>query len=390
MKRFYPFRNALVRFGMGGMDAIGDLLRKVGFFGFSPGRSEGAAFRRVVMIRLDHIGDGLLTLPALMAARRVFPNAHITLVAAPWAEDLVRPLGCVDEVVTFRAPWFERKNPSKFSWAALRELTKILREGSFDLGIDFRGDLRHLVAMQRAGIPTRVGFGTTGGGFLLTEELQSDPSRHEVESDLEPLRLFESALVAPSLPAIPVSPQTEEVLDGLLRKTGMAWDQRPVVIQFAAGYPSKDWGDDRFAELLVRLAGRGQGSVLVGSLKDRERAEQLVSRVGTGVVSLCGETGLLELAALLQRSRLYIGLDSGPSHLAVAMGTPSVLLYGDVNDLKRWGPWIKGREEKVRVLRGEASCGECGLSDCPRPKHDCFEILTPSMVWEEVEKILSI
>lgn len=388
MRRPYPFRNPGLRALVKAVDFFGDLFERAVSRGVRPPLRRGADYRRVVLIRLDHIGDGLFTLPSLVAARDVFPNAHITLVAGSWAEDLVRPLGCVDDIKVFRAPWFERSGNTRLSFPALQDLTGILREGAYELAIDFRGDARHLLAMKAAQVPDRVGYGTTGFGFLLTHELQADPFRHEVESAVECLRPFQKDLVASPLPEIPVSPDSEMRVDALLKDAGIPSGDRLMVIQFAAGYPSKDWGDDLFADLLKTITNLGNRAVLVGVPKDYSRAEKIAQQTGIGVSNLCGQTDLGDLVTLLKRAAVYIGLDSGPSHLAVAMGTPSVLLYGDVNDLRRWGPWTLGRENRVRLFHQQVPCGPCGLADCPKPDHGCLNSLMPLEVSRAVKMMM--
>jgi ADP-heptose:LPS heptosyltransferase len=373
---------------MGVLDAVGDSLRKAGFFGPSVLPKDGKAFRRVVLLRLDHIGDGLFTLPALRAARHVFPNAHMTLLAAPWAVELAQPLHFVDAVKPFRAPWFERGKTQESTRQALNRLSQMLKDGSYDLAIDFRGDARHILAMYLSGIPTRIGYGATGGGCLLTKELLLVPTRHEVESNLDLLRVFQPSLGAYSMPSLPASPDAVDRIEALYRQEGWPWKTRLVLLQFAAGYPSKDWGDQRFAELATQLMRKGHSVALVGSEKERARGEAILKSAGKGLVNWCGKTRLGDLTAMFVKAGLYVGLDSGPSHLALAMKTPSVLLYGDVNDVRRWGPWTKGREERTRVFHGTAPCGPCGRAKCNQSKHDCMQKPTVAQVVRTAEKLM--
>lgn len=386
--RPYPFKSPLKRWGMGCADVLGGGLRSLGFLGAFPRPSEGKNYRNVALIRLDHIGDLMFTLPALRAARRVFPNARLTLWAAPWAEDLVRPLRLVDEVKTFHAPWFERAGSPEGPRSAVGRFASLLSRGNYDLAVDFRGDFRHLLAAYRSGIRERVGYGNTGGGYLLTGEPAWDPSRHEVENGLELLRLFDPSLATYSMPSLTSGTESVDRIEALFRLAGWSWDLRPIVAQFAAGYPSKDWGDKKFAEALCRLADRGHRVALIGGEKDRARGDALVGLLGKKAVNWCGKTRLGDLPVLLGKALLYIGLDSGPSHMAVAMKTPSVLIYGRINDLGRWGPWTRGREERVRVIAGSAACGPCGQDRCPRPRQECLEDLPVGKVVRAARELL--
>jgi len=371
---------------MGLVDFLGYGLKRL-YGGGSPRLMPAEEYRRVLLIRLDHLGDGVFTLPALEAARRVFPKARITLLGGPWAESLVQPGAWVDEVKSFQAPWFDRRRPRKFNLSAFSGIKGWMRDQKFEIGIDFRGDLRHLLWMKTAGVPVRIGYGGTGGGFLLTHEAPLDRTRHEVESNLQLLRFFQPDLAPVATPDLFVPPEAEGRVRSLLEREGVDPLKPLVVLQVTAGYPSKEWDKEKFVGLIQKLSGEGFEVAVLGAPEDRERVGCIVRNSGNQARDLSGKTNLGELAALLKRAFVYVGLDSGPSHLAVALKKPCVLIYSGVNDPRRWGPWSLGREDRVRLLQFDVFCSPCGLPVCPR-NHECLEPIGVEQVMGAVRDLL--
>jgi heptosyltransferase-3 len=137
--------------------------------------------------------------------------------------------------------------------------------------------------------------------------------------------------------------------------------------------------------LMNRLSSEGDEVAVIGAPEDKERVGVGLRELGRKVHDLSGKTNLNELAALLKRAAVFVGPDSGPAHLAVALRTPSVLIYSGVNDLRRWGPWTLGREDRVRLFHYGVSCSPCGLPVCPTQK----ECLAPIGVREVFEAVQS-
>ncbi len=377
----YVYKRKLVKLLVGLFDLLGYALKSA-FAGFQkqPSLKSPKLYKNILLIRLDHMGDGLFILPALREARRLFPKARITLLAGPWASSFVRKGKWVDEVKLFRAPWFDRPVPRNFAWSAFWEIQKWMKEQAFEIGFDFRGDLRHIFWMAFSGIPLRLGYGGMGAGFLLTHEQALNPSRHEVERNLDLLRFFNSDLKAGSFEVMAVSPGVQKKVDDLLARNGVRKGMGLVIFQVTAGYSSKEWAPEKFVELIEKVTKKPNLKVVViGAGEDVEKIVKITSLVKGSILNFCGKTSLEELAALLLRAKAYVGLDSGPAHLAVALGTPSVLIYSGVNDLRRWGPWTLGRENKVRVLHCDVPCSPCSLSACNR-KHECLEPIQPGDV----------
>ncbi|GEM_PF-3305140 len=344
-------------------ETLGGLFAACGGWGPKPKPSEGKSYRRVAFLLPDSFDEMWFDLPALRAARRVFPNARLTAWVDAWAEDWVRSLPGMDEVVPLRPSGAASAGGDlRVDWAALPDR---LRGGGYDLVVCFRGGSEAARAMFRSGIPERVGSSGRGGGYLLTASVKPDSLRHEAEEALEILRLFDPALTDYAMPSIPASPEALDRIESLYHLSGWAWVTRPIILQFAGGTPGGEWGDDRFRETMRRLTDRGHKVALVGSERDRPRGDRLALGFDGKVVNWCGRLRFSDLPALFGKALLHIGQESGWSHMALAMRTPAVVLFGPSVDPGRKGPWIRGRDLRVRLFWGPAPYPLFGETERP-------------------------
>jgi ADP-heptose:LPS heptosyltransferase len=329
---------------------------------------------RVAVLRFDHLGDLLMSFPALAALRKALPKARIELFVGPWNEELARLCPSVDAVRVVDVPWF-RRPVGPCHPLGLLKLAWRLRHGRYDLGIELRGDLRQLLALRLAGVPQRLGHTLSHGKFLLTSSADWAP-RHEVEQNLELLRqgglagVPKPGLAAPSL-AVP--PKARAAARALLAKQRL----KPgfLALHPSAGGPSRLWPEEHWVELLRGLPA-GPGLALLGTGAERPRLEDLRRRSGRADVAvLAGDTSVAVLAGLLGLAGGLVGLNSGPGHLAGAVGTPVLSLFSGANDPARWGP----RGPQVRVMTVPVPCSPCELAVCPFD-NACMRFLSPAAV----------
>ena len=297
---------------------------------------------RILYIRTDRLGETLLTLPALAAVRQAFPGSRLTFLAHPALAGLLRGWPVLDEVVEDRSDgrlaWWRRAG-----WLAER-----LRPLRCDAAIVSNPKKELHLAVWLAGIPIRIGYDRKWA-WTLNRRLSDDKAlgeRHEVEYNLELVRLL--GVPAASVPPVrlPIAPADAAALLDLLAARGVGASDVVVAAHPWTSNPKKQWPLDRFAEVIRRLQRLPNVVVvLVGGPEEQAGAGPLLGMVAGRAVNLVGRLSLRGLAACLSRARVLVSNDSGPVHVAAAVGTPTVVLFGTIDPAagpRRWGPWGDG------------------------------------------------
>jgi heptosyltransferase-2/heptosyltransferase-3 len=359
-----------------------------------PRRAVAASPRNVLLIRPDHLGDLLLLTPALGALRRALPDARITLLVGPWSADVVRGASYVDDVLTCPFPGFERRPKESLlaPYRLLADEAARLRPGGFDTAVVLRFDhwWGAWLAAQ-AGIPRRVGYDLPETRPFLTEALAYAPDRHETLQNLRLLRAVAPGVEPDLGPAsYPVAEADRAWADIWLAEQRKQPGAPLVAVHPGAGAAVKQWPAERWAAVARRLIQAcGAEVVVTGGPGERALADAFNSALGLPALDAAGKTTLGQLAALLGRCDLVLGSDSGPLHLAVAVGAPTVHLYGPV-DAARFGPW--GRPEHHAVLCTGWPCAPCNRLDWAPEEiaaHACMAEIAEEPVWQAALRILS-
>ena len=333
---------------------------------------------RILLVKLSSFGDVLHALPFLEALRAAYPDARITwLVEAAYAP-LLTGHPALDEV--WVAP---RLRPGEFlsgpNPARLRTLLKQLRAQPIDLVVDVQGLLKSAIWVALAKSPRKVGYDRTRelSYLALTERVPPfDPEAHAVRRYLN---------LAHYLGAPPAPPRFRLNLDAAVDISALlpAADDRPlVVLHPGARWATKLWPAESWARLAAHLHGRGLQVAITGSAADQELVASIIELTQTPIINLAGRTSLAELAGVLRRARLAVTTDTGAMHLAAALGTPLVALFGPTAPW-RTGPFGEGHQ----VVRQDLACSPCFQRRCPAPR--CLSDLTPDLVAAACEKILS-
>jgi lipopolysaccharide heptosyltransferase II len=344
--------------------------------------------KTILLIQLDHLGDAVISTVMFPRLRRRYPGASIEVLAGPWNREVFEAMPEVDRVHVCRANRFARNG--RLGWMLSTVLWGIrLRRRRVDLGIDVRGEFPHAMILWLCGALRRLGWSSGGGGFLLTDSPQFVADRPEVESRLA--LLAELGIPAhekeeTARPAFRPSDEARrrvgrwlaEVREGEMEPAGPR-----IVVHVGAGTPAKRWPVEHWRGLVGGLVGRlGAQVVLVGDASDGAVARAILGpRPWPAVADWTGRLSLAELAALLERADLFVGGDSGPAHLAAAVGTPGVVLFSGTNRARQWQP----RGENVRVLRHPVPCSPCHRQSCPWREHPCMRGLMPWQVAAAVE-----
>ncbi len=327
---------------------------------------------RILLVRPDHLGDVLLTLPAATALRRLLPAAHIRfLVPEPVG---AVPRHCPDIDATYTLPFPPLTRPfDPGGWAGIVAQAAGDLRGRFDLAILPRPDDPWSGALvAAAGIPIRLGYDSPRTRPHLTAALPEPGGCHVVVLALNLAAAAAAALGVPAAMAtevrepprfVPTAAEETEART-VLAQTALESDGRPVVLHPGSGWPLKNWPAQRWGELAAALRQRyGVLPLVTGSQAERDLVAAVVDAGAGWAAGLAGRLSLGGLAALYRRARLVIATDSGPLHLATAVGTPVVGLYGPAG-AQQFGPWCPPR--RSRTVRVQLPCSPCGtLSDPP-------------------------
>ena len=331
-------------------------------------------YRRILFIKPSSLGDIVHALPTLAALRHRFPQAHIAwLVKRQWAE-LVERVEGLDRV------W--AVGPGVAGW--LSEVPR-LRAEKFDLAVDLQGLFRSACMARLAGCPVRVGFanGREGSSLFYTRQVAvPTPEMHAVDRYL----LVADALGAAKQTTLQfrfrVSPADREQVAEVLGRVGIGAGAPWIAMNVSARWPTKRWPVESFAAVADRLCEESMGPVvLIGGPDDRVDAQAVTAL--TKKSSMKDATGLTPLGllpALLQSASLLLTNDSGPMHVAAAVGTPVIALFGPTS-AARTGPYGKNH----RVLARQLPCSPCFSRRCRNPiERECLTGIAPAEVVEAV------
>lgn len=324
---------------------------------------------RILVKGVNWLGDAVMTLPAIKGLRSLFPAARISVLTKDNLADLYRGVSFVDETI----PEGDR------GLAGMMRLTRRIQEGAFDTAVVFPASFRSALLIYLGGVPERIGFAKEGRSPLLTKAMRRDPDllrRHRVEYFMRLLEPF-GAVPRPTAPR--VDPTYED----------RAWAARTieerlpgkgplVAIHPGATYGNaKRWYPDRFAAVGARLSKeRGARLAVIGGKAEIDVATEVARGIGAAATSFAGETSLLRLAALLERASVLVTNDTGPMHLAAAVGTPTVAVFGPTDPVT-----TRPYGDRHTVVRHAVECSPCLLRECPID-HRCMTRIPADEVYE--------
>ena len=301
---------------------------------------------KILVIRVDHIGDVVNATAVFRPLREAYPEAIIDFMVPSWAKELVLANPYVNKIIDFDPPWFDRR---KNSFATFLEhvklMTNIIKRGKYDVCIDLRGDIRHILCMFFAKVKWRISYGITGGGFLLTDLVKYETSKHEIDKNIELFRPIGVRAFEPKT-LVSIDGNIEGKYEGLIKKLSIL---KPyVIIHPVPGDKNKFWNELGFAEISDYIIEQlGLDVIMIGSGGDKATLEGISVFTKKTFINAAGKTSMSSLAALIAKSEMFIGVDSGPSHIAGTFKVPSILIFSGGNDPKVWAP--KGQKIVIVV-----------------------------------------
>jgi len=364
---------------------------------------------RILLVRPDHLGDLLLTTPVLHALKQNALGAHITMMVGPWSSEVVARHPDIDCILTCPFPGFQRTTQKALTpYILLFSVAKQLQQERYDLAINLRPDFWWGAALlYLARIPHRSGYALEPGKPFLTHALPFHSPEHATFSNLRLASAALQTLGYPPLdePYIPeryplqFTPTADEHkwVTARLHDEGIDTHTPIVVIHPGSGAAVKLWrteGWSTCADMLTKslTISTPVRIMLTGSKNERSMLEEIAQGMKSLPVLVTDAT-IGQLAALVAKAQLVLSVDSGPLHLAVAQGTPTVQLFGPT-DPRIFGPW--GRRERHIVLASTHRCPSCPTIPCGRldipPEalvdHPCVRLITEQQVLAAADKLI--
>ncbi|MGD0020835.1 MAG: lipopolysaccharide heptosyltransferase II [Smithellaceae bacterium] len=338
----------------------------------------------ILIVKLSAIGDVIHTLPSLAALRRLYPDAHITWVVEEAVADLVKNHPYLDTVlISRRKSWFKDIQKGKILKPLfnLSSLIKELRRRRYDLVIDFHGLFKSSIIVFLSKSKRKLGYDSLQelSGLFLNEKIPEDMNIHAVDRYLD----FPRYLGAKTDNIEFILPPNDdaEVKVRLLMSKYKLNDKKFIAINPVAYWKTKLWDNEKFAHLADLVNNKLKIKVVFTGSK-KESIEGITSRMTTEGINLGGQTSLLDLAYFYKKAQMVITTDSGPMHLAAAVGTPVIALFGPT-DPARTGPY--GKEHAI--ITAQLSCSPCFLKKCSTRK--CMEDILPEQVFAAIEEKLT-
>jgi lipopolysaccharide heptosyltransferase II len=361
--------------------------------------------KKILVIKLDHIGDIILSLPALKMLRNNFPNAHITMLVGRWIENLVRKVSGIDDVIAFDF-FFEDSERGK-RHATVHEtehLENILKSRKFDLAIDLRRHPETRNILELSGARYMAGYcsgGDVDSRLAISlkvpkeaEDISSQTIKPHITAQLCELilALDKDSLTNSNLHKIEVPFISSDKANDKIHKYSLLLQKEFLVgIHPGSGNLLKQWPEEYFARLADLFIERNNASVLMfGGEKDKDLVLNILDMVKNrdNVVSLAGEFSLEVFMAMVEHCHLFIGNDSGPCHIASVRGVPTLAIFGGKVSPYEWHPL----GDRSMSVRADVTCSPCYKAlpvDCPFGLK-CLRFLWPEKVFDAAWQLMVI
>lgn len=344
-----------------------------------PARWDWKSVQRVLVVRLRSIGDTVLATPSLLALKRFLPEAQIDILLEDWVAPVLEGLG-VDNIITLK----------RNSTASRARVAQRLRANRYDVAYNLHGGTTATLLTRASGATHRIGYSTYQYSRLhnhlspSSSQLWGRDKTHSVEQQLGLLGWTGVPVTdRPATQLAVTEPALASVLEQL-RNAGLSETNPFAVIHPAAAFDTKRWDPNKFARIAEWLAERGFSVIVITSPTEARIAEELKQDSSSPAITLTN-LALPEVTALMSRTRLFVGNDSGIAHIAAAVGAPSVVIFGSSNTA-HWRPWAKAPAE---VVLEEMECQPCHGYFCEKfEQPECIKRVPVERVVGAIERVL--
>ncbi|MBU0634835.1 MAG: lipopolysaccharide heptosyltransferase II [Candidatus Omnitrophica bacterium] len=335
--------------------------------------------KKILVVNVNWLGDVLFSTPALRALREKEPQAHISCLVLPRCEEILRNNPRICEIIIY-----DEYGKHRSFWAKLKFIL-MLRKKRFDTVFTLHPSLRRAMIGFLAGIPNRFGYNTKGRAWLLTRAvLPPDEPVHKIDYFLHLFKELEIEAFDRKYEFF-ISAENRKKAGELLSELKIGPEDKFVILNPGGNWALKRWPSGYFAKLGDKLINEtGVRVVIVGAKKDRELAAMVKVKMNWMPNILCGKTNLGELAALMERAACVVSADSGPMHIACAVGANTVAIFGPTSP-ELTGPW---GQEKVKVLQEDIGCAvPCYELTCTDNR--CMQAVSPETVYNCVLQFIN-
>ena len=343
---------------------------------------------RILIRGTNWVGDAVISIPAMREIRRIFPNAHISLLVRPWVRDIYSAVEFVDEILEYDKGGVHR------GLSGFRRLIADLRRRHFDLAILLQNAFEAAFIAWCARIPERIGYARDGRGPLLTRACKVDAAVEDLHQAFYYLGILYALGLLDACPweqreyslplGIGIRDEDRDAAREMLRSGGVRQGQIVVGINPGAFYgEAKRWLPDRYARVADALAWQYQAQIVIfGSPNDLPVVKEVAAHMKHSSLILAGRTTLGQLMGLIKECHLLITNDSGPMHLAAALDVPQLAIFGSTSEIAT-GPL----SPKAKVIKHRVDCNPCFLRECPTDFR-CMKGISIQEVLEESRKIM--
>lgn len=340
--------------------------------------------KNILVVKMSSIGDVIHALPVSWAIKETYPDAHLTWVVEPPAYDIVAMDKCIDEIILFHKKEFRSCGGFLKNFGPLREK---IQARDYDAVLDLQGLFKSAAVAALAKAPKGMKFGMwnmrEGSKYVSQPVVGEHVHDHVIERYLDTARAIGCQVKEVRLP-LEVPAKEQSLTRQIFQQAGANMDNPYVVLVVGASWPTKCWPDGHFAALGDWLYNRKIIPVLVGSGPvEMQKAAEIAAKMDVPPINLVGKLNFKQLAYLFQQSAAVVGGDTGPTHLAVGLKAPTVMLMGPTYP-RRTGPY--GQMDNLLVV--DRDCRECMKRACPLG-HDCMAIIQPEAVEQKLSTLLS-
>jgi len=347
--------------------------------------------RKILVLRVDHIGDVIMSTGIYRHLKKKFPESKVSVLTGIWGKEIIENNPYIDEIIVHNCPWWKRirgEEAGYLKWLIkeLPEVIKKIKKKSFDIGIDLRGDFRHILFFLFLGrVKYKISYNRSGGEYLLERAVDYDISMHEIEKNFKLLEEIgiKNLPFPDKQPEIFLREEEKEKVESFLNKNKISEGTLKVVLHAGAGNKLRMWEEENFVHLIKKISEKyNTVFFLIGGSEEKKMYEEIIRKSSGNVYNLAEKLNIRDTAALIEKSSIFIGNDSSMGHLASCFDTPSIILFGPTNP-ERCKPYNKN----LKVIYHKFPCSPCLQIKCKITKS---KINSECMSKIKVEEVMDI